>query len=232
MNAITDEAPDGPNSAGVELIHCTAARAARRQSYVMPFPSSRILAVLLLTLAGLAGSAGCSKQTEIAGSAAAVAEAATIPYAFILGKESDADRRMLMAAGRGNPAEIEKAIAEGGNVEAKDMIGETPMFAAAFRNQPDVIRMLANKGANVSQMSSVGQTPLHTAVVVGANAAVEALLDAGANVNAKAAGGKTALQVAVAIGRGDIAQLLRSHGARDVVAPAAKSQSGAAKPEK
>lgn len=63
-----------------------------------------------------------------------------------------------------------------------------------------------------------GWTPLMAAAYSGNIEAARILLDAGATLNAKTEFGRTALDVAVVGGKPQVAELLRSRGAKDTVA--------------
>lgn len=144
---------------------------------------------------------------------AAAPPPAALTYSFIAGPMDEMDGQMLAAAESGDAAQIEQAIAAGGNVNAADRIKRTPLFAAAFRNHPDVVRLLAGKGANVNAKDTVGMAPLHAAVAIGGTEAVAALLDAGADINSRNAAGQTPLHLAAATDQRGIVALLLQRGA-------------------
>jgi ankyrin repeat protein len=98
----------------------------------------------------------------------------------------------------GSPEEVQKAIDEGANINARDKDRVTPLMKAAGKNKnPEVIEVLLNAGANISARNEDGLTPLIITAGLNKNPEViEVLLDAGANVNARNENGMTPLMIA------------------------------------
>ncbi|MCF2530260.1 ankyrin repeat domain-containing protein [Yinghuangia soli] len=63
------------------------------------------------------------------------------------GTPSD-DRDLLSAAGRGDTAAVQAALARGANVEARDSQKRTPLLLAALADQVDAARVLVAAGAD------------------------------------------------------------------------------------
>jgi len=96
----------------------------------------------------------------------------------------------------GSLQQINDAIRNGANVNARDVSGTvTPLSAAAgFNSDPGVITTLANAGADINARDGLGNTALMLAVVNNPNPGViGALVRAGANINAQDELGTTPL---------------------------------------
>ena len=98
----------------------------------------------------------------------------------------------------GTPQQLQAAIDQGADVNARNSSGVTPLMAAAGNNQnPEVITTLLRAGADIEARDGVGWTPLIYAALGNKNPEVTtALLKAGANVKAKDSQGKTAFDYA------------------------------------
>tara|TARA_B100001013_G_C24348103_1_gene339258 strand:- start:103 stop:423 length:321 start_codon:yes stop_codon:yes gene_type:complete len=62
-----------------------------------------------------------------------------------------------------NKAIAELLIAEGADVDADNLDGETPLHRAAFRGHEEIAELLIAKGADVNAKDELGWTPLHNA---------------------------------------------------------------------
>tara|TARA_B100000945_G_C20179925_1_gene501817 strand:+ start:287 stop:718 length:432 start_codon:yes stop_codon:yes gene_type:complete len=51
-------------------------------------------------------------------------------------------------------------IAEGGNINAKNDVGDTPLHVATLRANKDVVELLLTKGSEVNAKTDLGETPL------------------------------------------------------------------------
>ncbi len=92
----------------------------------------------------------------------------------------------------GNVSMVEKILAAGVDVNAKNGQGETPLFQAVGR-LPEIARMLLENGANPNARSNRNATPLHRAVCFDKTDVTQLLLAAGADINACDDEGRTPL---------------------------------------
>lgn len=74
---------------------------------------------------------------------------------------------LIKAAEAGNLAEVEELLAKDGDVNAKDVTGETALYKAAFQGHAPVVAALLAKGADVNGVTSSGATPLMAAAYQG-----------------------------------------------------------------
>ena len=100
----------------------------------------------------------------------------------------------------GSLQEINNAIKNGADVNAKDKNGFTPlMFAAAMNSEPKVIVALIKAGADINARSEGGGSSLIMALSINNynnNEVIIALIKSGANVNARIKEGDTPLMIA------------------------------------
>lgn len=123
------------------------------------------------------------------------------------------------AASTGNLPALKALLAAKADLRAVDNAGATPLHWAANRGRAEAVAALVAAHAPLEIADAEGQTPLHMAVASGHLAATRVLLDAGADPNAVNHRGHNALSYAEANNRPEIASLLRSKGAKAVVAP-------------
>lgn len=111
-------------------------------------------------------------------------------------KLSEADNKLIMAAGMGRIKDVQSALDSGANVNVKDHTGDgrTPLqWAASGDGHPNVVKLLLKSGADVDAPDARGVTVL-MAVASSDNIEVaEILLDAGAKVNARDGSGHSAM---------------------------------------
>jgi ankyrin repeat protein len=88
---------------------------------------------------------------------------------------------------------------------------------AAFFDGPDTARLLLEHGADVNAFADneLGVHPINSAAAAGRRDVVAILLEHGADPNARTRRGFTPLDAARENGDHELADLLRSHGARD-----------------
>jgi len=93
----------------------------------------------------------------------------------------------------------------------------TPLHYAAFFDGPEAARLLLEHGADVNAFADneLGVHPLNSAAAAGRVDVAAVLLEHGADPNAQTRSGFTALDAARESGDQKLAELLRSHGARD-----------------
>ena len=65
------------------------------------------------------------------------------------------------AVATGDINQVERLIAKGADVNAKDNHGFTPLHFAAERGDKDIAELLIVKGANIDAKNQYGTTPLH-----------------------------------------------------------------------
>jgi uncharacterized protein len=110
--------------------------------------------------------------------------------------------------------EVDKLIAAGADVNARNDYGSSPLSEAAITGNVEVIRKLLAAGAKVEQANADGMTPL---MIIARTSNVEAaklLLKQGAQVNAREQWrGQTALMWAAAEAQPAMVKLLIEHGA-------------------
>ena len=114
----------------------------------------------------------------------------------------------------GTPESVWALVARVDVDERLDGDSRTPLWYAAVRGRPDMIQCLAELGADVNHVA-LGKTALSAAAVAGSLRTCVALVDAGADIHRKGPDGRTALQNALAAGKRDIAEYLRTVGARE-----------------
>jgi ankyrin repeat protein len=138
----------------------------------------------------------------------AVAEASTQP------KEQPA-LSLHQAAAAGNLEQVQKLLAQGADIHAKDEDGRTPLHRAAWHARKDVVEVLLARGANVNEADGSGQTPLHSAANSASKHVSELLLAHGARIDARDKAGNTPLHAAadqVNVGK-DLLEFLIAKGA-------------------
>ena len=114
----------------------------------------------------------------------------------------------------GEVAKIERLLAAGARVEARDDKGRTALHYAASLDAVSAIGVLLASGANVEARALGGVTALHIAAVRGAVGATEALLAGGASIESRGEGGWTVLHVAAAHGHVGVIRALVAAGSR------------------
>ena len=114
----------------------------------------------------------------------------------------------------GNIAEVEEAIKNGANVNAKKNDGWTVLIYVAWAGYTEIAELLIKHGADVNVKDDDGRTALIWAVWADNTEIAELLIKHGADVNAKDDDGRTALMEAAWEGNTGIEKLLRFYGAK------------------
>lgn len=108
---------------------------------------------------------------------------------------------------------VRQLVADGADVNASDIRGETPLIKAAWNSDAAMVATLLDLGADVFLATNDGRTALYTGVVSGNAEVVRRLLQAGAPPNAMTDFGKTPLMASAWIDHPDIAAELLRFGA-------------------
>ncbi len=126
-----------------------------------------------------------------------------------------ADKALAEAVYRGNKQGVEKAIAEGANVNSVNVFNVPPLKEAAARGYEDIVKMLIAAGAEVNHIDENGYTPLLEATINGHTNIVKILLEHKADPNlATFITRITPLMAARKSGYNNIVDLLLYYGAR------------------
>jgi len=115
------------------------------------------------------------------------------------------------AASGGNIEAVKQHLTAGTDVNAKDVIGQTPLHDAAGKGHKEIAELLIAEGADVNARDNYKWTPLNYAAHGGHKEIAELLITAGADVNARDKDGKTPFDVA---SNDETADLLRKHGGK------------------
>jgi len=115
----------------------------------------------------------------------------------------------LWAAAKANDvAELERLLAEGAEIDAKDPRGYSPLMLAAYSGSEAALDFLLARGADPSSADPGGNTVLMGAAFKGYASMVEKLLAAGADPHAKSGTGLDAAGFAQMFGQHEIVLLL------------------------
>jgi ankyrin repeat protein len=123
------------------------------------------------------------------------------------------------AVRRGSIDQLQRLVASGADIDARDGYGQTALMLAAREGQAKVVEWLVDHGAALDHTAKYGLSALMLAVIGGRSDAVGILAAAGANLCLHGTGApgftaKTALDLAIARGDPDMVEILRTHAAR------------------
>jgi len=138
---------------------------------------------------------------------------------MIVHAQAPLDRELIAAAERGDAATVQKLIARGANVNAKDERQDSAFLVASARGRTEVVKLTLAAGADLKSTNRYGGTGLIPACHYGHLETVKLLLTTKIDVNHVNNLGWTALLEAVILGDGgpthtEIVRLLVAHGAR------------------
>lgn len=96
---------------------------------------------------------------------------------------TEADQELLRAASQGNLEGVVQALANGADVNARGMFGDTALNEAAEYGHLDVVRHLLDAGVDLHNLGGADKTPIMNAAFAGHIDVVRLLLEKGAQVN-------------------------------------------------
>jgi ankyrin repeat protein len=108
---------------------------------------------------------------------------------------------------------IEKLLAAGAAVEARDRFANTPLVLAAAAGQDEAIELLLDAGAKIDHRNLAGSAPLLRAAMDNRRRTAVLLLERGADPNLANGKKLTPLHAAAYNGNGRLVQALLAHGA-------------------
>jgi uncharacterized protein len=117
------------------------------------------------------------------------------------------------AVRRGHIEELQRLLAAGSDIDARDRHGQTALMRAARHGHCQMVEWLIERGAARNHTAKYGLSALMLAVIIGHIDVVRKLTDAGADLNLKGTGApgfasRTALDLAVARGDLEIVEIL------------------------
>ncbi len=124
------------------------------------------------------------------------------------------DQRLLDAASRNDRPTIDKALAMGAKIQAKDDLGRSTLFLAVMdAGNLDLVRWLHEKGVPVDDADVSGRTPLSFAADYGYLEIVRYLVENGATIEKRDVQQRTPLMHAAGGDHPDVIAFLAEHGA-------------------
>ena len=115
---------------------------------------------------------------------------------------------------KGDLKQVEQQLAQGADINAQGIDGETPLTIAALAGQQLIVEALLKHGADPQVRNKKGMTALHAAAYGDHREIVELLLAKGADVNdAKNRFGVSPLHVAAEENHQAVVELLLANGA-------------------
>jgi hypothetical protein len=123
------------------------------------------------------------------------------------------------AVRRGSIDQLQRLLASGADIDARDGHGQTALMLAAREGHAKVVEWLVDHGAALDHTAKYGLSALMLAVIGGRSDAVRILAAAGANLCLRGTGApgftaKTALDLAIARRDPDMVEILRAHAVR------------------
>ncbi|MEO6565207.1 MAG: ankyrin repeat domain-containing protein [Casimicrobiaceae bacterium] len=128
--------------------------------------------------------------------------------------ETAAYTGLFAAASRGDAAQVERLVTQGGNVDARDGYGRTPLHVAAYARRHDVMRALVKAGANPNALESDRYDIITIAAVADDPVTLKTALELGGNPrNVTSRYDGTALIAAAHLGHDEVVRILIKAGA-------------------
>lgn len=123
------------------------------------------------------------------------------------------------AVRRGSVAELQRLVANGADMDARDGHGQTALMIAAAEGRGQVVDWLVGCGADLDHTAKYGLSALMLAVVRGHLDIVRMLTNAGADLGLRGSdvpgfATKTALDMAIARGDPEMIEVLRAAAER------------------
>jgi ankyrin repeat protein len=119
------------------------------------------------------------------------------------------------AISRAHADTIKSLIAQGVDINARNIRGHAPIHLATVKGNSDIVQLLLKNGAEVNVVGTdSGCTSLHYAASVGHVDLCELLVRYGADIDAQTAKLETPLHLAVAKGHREVVAILLKYSAR------------------
>ena len=124
---------------------------------------------------------------------------------------SELNAEFIEAAAAGKLTEVQSLLAQGAQINAVNVIGDTALHSAALECRLDVVEFLAGvPGVQLDRQGSAGDVPMGEAASAGCARAVAALVERNADLNAINNNRQTPLWRAALLDRIDVVEYLAS----------------------
>ncbi|XP_014283533.1 uncharacterized protein [Halyomorpha halys] len=129
--------------------------------------------------------------------------------------KAEATKRLMKAAERGEIEAAVAAIADGANVDQKDIVRRTPLHLAVVGGHEELVKRLIEAGADKDKRDSMGRTPLHYTALRGRVGCAQLLIESGADPNPRDSSGLTPATLASMKHHSGVATVLKRKGGQD-----------------
>jgi ankyrin repeat protein len=142
-----------------------------------------------------------------------------LPAIFAEASTKEKNVQLVQAAEIGNLTDVQNALNDGADVNAKNDLGLTVLMRASYGgytngSYAEIVKLLLAKGADVNIKTKEGITALTEALSGGNAEIVKLLLAKGADINVRNSKGETALVIAKNKGKTEIVAMLERAGAK------------------